>query len=101
MAEDAEEDLHPTPDSFWGGENRERFEKKQSKAFAAEQDSCIACGLAIRTKNPSLVLLVDGGSYLLASDVETDYSDSGYMGCFAIGSNCLKDIPARFIRQSV
>jgi len=56
-------------------------------------DPCVCCGKAVRRDRPfSQVLVLDGGARFALASEDVDHDDNGNMGCFAIGSDCLRQL---------
>lgn len=61
------------------------------------QDRCIVCGKMTKSANRIMVALTGGGDYLVRPEDDADNeNDPGYMGWWAIGSECGKDIPTEY-----
>jgi len=80
------------------------FEIQQTETYENNQDNsktnvtCLRCGKDVKNIRYE-VECIDGGAYALATKYEADINDSGYMGFYAIGSDCKKHIPSEFIHK--
>lgn len=59
---------------------------------------CVRCGKAVKNEK-FYIECVDGGLEAIPNNEQADTDDGGYMGCFPIGSECKKHIPAEFIKK--
>lgn len=84
----------PAPDALFGTDQ----ERKDRNASAAERkglEPCATCGKGVKPGNGWMVEVVDGGA-MIAKPGQADESDSGYMGCWVLGPECGKHVPAGY-----
>lgn len=72
--------------------------------YATEHDECIMCNRAIRGKNKFSIHACNGGVDEICSNEDNDYveqNDSGDMGNWSVGSECVKKLRANLVEQGV
>lgn len=81
-----------------------RFKIQQTETYEYNQDNsttdetCIRCGKDVKNVR-YMVECIGGGLDALSTKYVADINDSGYMGMYAIGSDCKKHIPSEFIHK--
>lgn len=71
---------------------------------SSAKEPCTICGRETSRKNASGVIVTEGGATLVhPADADAEYAynmapgnSNGWMGWFAVGSECIKKIPAEF-----
>jgi hypothetical protein len=60
--------------------------------------ACVACGRKTSTKGNGAGIVVGGGGFdiIHPEDADLELNDSGFMGWFPVGSECLKALPAEW-----
>jgi hypothetical protein len=75
------------------------YERNEERTYSSNgQSPCVRCGRAVKSEQ-YYVECVDGGLYALSTNEQADYEDGGYMGCFPVGSECVKHIPKEFVKK--
>lgn len=62
-------------------------------------DKCLICNRTIKGHTKFWAEIVDGGEHI-AKPGTADTKDGGYMGFWAVGSECSKKIPSEFLRTA-
>lgn len=88
--------IAPVTNAFWTKHNSDRSETQRSKCPAGTPN-CAVCGAALNPTNATTVAIIDGGcNFLHVDDVtEADLNDPGFMGCWDLGSSCVRLAAAR------
>jgi hypothetical protein len=78
----------------------ERYEHNSNKAYSQGLTPCCMCGKGVKENSGFNVWVVLGGSSLLHVDEWDNQSqkqnDAGDMGCWLVGPECGKSIPADY-----
>ena len=72
--------------------------------YSDEHDECIMCNRAIRGQNKFSIHACNGGVDEICSNEDNDYveqNDSGDMGNWSVGSECVKKLRANLVEQGV
>lgn len=72
--------------------------------YSDEHDECIMCNRAIRGQNKFSIHACNGGVDEICSNEDNDYveqNDSGDMGNWSVGSECVKKLRAHLVEQGV
>lgn len=72
--------------------------------YSDEHDECIMCNRAIRGQNKFSIHACNGGVDEICSNEDNDYveqNDSGDMGNWSVGSECVKKLRAYLVDQGV
>ena len=72
--------------------------------YSDEHDECIMCNRAIRGQNKFSIHAGNGGVDEICSNEDNDYveqNDSGDMGNWSVGSECVKKLRANLVEQGV
>lgn len=59
--------------------------------------SCQCCGRAVSAKAAYIIVCDGGASLVHPEDADSLLNDGGFMGCFPVGSECAKKIPAEYL----
>ena len=84
----------PAPDALFGID-RERKARNEAAAERKGMEPCATCGKGVKPGNGWMVEVVDGGAGV-AQPGQADETDPGYMGCWVLGPECGKHVPAAF-----
>ena len=72
--------------------------------YATEHDECIMCNRAIRGRSKYMIHGCNGGIDEICSNEDSDYveqNDSGDMGYWSVGSECVKKLRAELAEKGV
>jgi hypothetical protein len=72
--------------------------------YATEHDECIMCNRAIRGRSKYMIHGCNGGVDEICSNEDSDYveqNDSGDMGYWSVGSECVKKLKAHLVEKDV
>ena len=72
--------------------------------YATEHDECIMCNRAIRGRSKYMIHGCNGGIDEICSNEDSDYveqNDSGDMGYWSVGSECVKKLKTELTEQGV
>lgn len=72
--------------------------KFQERSLATDAEICVNCGRKVSQKNLGIgIVVIDGGDGICRpEDDAKEQNDSGYMGWWAVGSECIKTVPKEF-----
>ena len=62
---------------------------RNSERCKDDENPCVICGRPVKKDGAKYLEVFDGGRQF--SDGHADQNDAGYMGCFPIGSDCLRE----------
>lgn len=69
----------------------EIFSEKYNQAWSKYEYPCVVCGR--KTNHSEGVLIGGGGETIVHPEDEDKAQDGGYMGFFAVGTECIKKVP--------